>query len=565
MIADTLLLISLRWRLAWNTFRSRRLIIKLVSALGTVALVVFAGGFSSGIGFTAGAVLSRFPELQLESLMPGLILSAVTLLLLVSSFGVALGSLFLSNDLDLLMTAPVDRRAVFISKILDGMASYYLIALIAASPALLTYGLGLGYGPLYYALALLTIGVTPLLPAAVGALLVMLVARFAPARRVREVMGLAAALFGVTCSLLSNTSRFWMRNGAGRPTDLGALLDIAQRFANLPIPSLVAGKGLAAAGAGDLVGAAVNLSGFLILTVGTFAAGVWLSDTLYAAGWVRMQSSGSAQRNKQRSAQQAARSGMLGDAAPPLAIALKDWRAIPRDLRNFAQFLTPLFLLPVLYLNFFGGQRGGLNVVAQANALGRGLVSFTNAFVAAGILLTAVLIFSRIASTGISMEGKSYWLLKAAPISSRELLLGKFTAAMIPFATLSTLLFAGVAVWRGFTLAGFIYGWFGIMLLGAGMLAIDVAMSVPWANLNWDDPRRMSSGWGGLIAFIVSIVMALASGLLLCLPFVARVILPDFELVAWVLGPLLAGAVVLVVAGAMVTIGLKFLPRVGEA
>lgn len=565
MLADTNLLLTLRWQLAWNTFRSRKLIRKilLVAVFGWIA-VAFAGG-SASIGYGAGAILRRFPALQLESLMPGLILTVVALLLLVSSFGVALGSLFLSSDLDLLMSAPVDRRAVFVSKILDGMASYYALVLVLAAPALLTYGLGLRYGPLYYLLALIAILGTPLLPAGLGALAVMLVARFAPARRVREFMGLVAALFGIGCSLIGNLNRLWMRPGAGGAPDLNLLLERVQAFANLPVPSLVAGKGLAAAGTGDIGLALIDLSGFLLLTFGSFAACVWLADSLYSTGWMRMQSSGDANRNKQRSARFAANSGMLGDAAPSLALALKDWRVIPRDLRNFAQFLSPLILLPILYLNFFGGRSGGLNAVAQANSFGRGLVNFANVFVAAGILVTAILVFSRIASTGISMEGKSWWLIKAAPISGRELLFGKFTAAMIPFAILGTLLLIGVAVWRGFTLFGFLYGWFGVMLLGAGMLAMDVGMAVPWANLEWDDPRRMSSGWGGLISMIGSVVLGLAAGLFLSLPLVARVLLPDLEIAAWIVGPLGAAAVTVSLAGVIAGIGLKFLPNVGEA
>ncbi len=565
MIADTLLLISLRWRLGWNSFRSRRLLFKLFAVIGVAALVIWGIGVSTVVGLGAGWILRRFSQPQLESLLPGLILSAVTLFLLVSSFGTALGSLFLTNDLDLLMCAPVNRRAVFVSKLLDGLASHYLLGLIGAIPALLMYGWRLGYGPAYYLLALLAILVTPLFPAGISSLLVMLVARFAPARRVREFLGLAAALTGITCSLISNTTtRLWMGPEVERAFSLRTLLASAQRFADLPIPSLVAGKGLAAAGTGQLGLALLDLAGFLILTLGSFAACVWLADTLYAAGWMRMQGSGSASRNKERTARQAANSGWLGKAAPALVIALKDWRVIPRDLRNFFHFLSPLLLLPILYLNFFNSRRG-FNAIQQADNFGQGLVSFTNVFAAAGIFLLAMFTFSRVATTAISMEGKSYWLLKSAPLSGRELLFGKFITAWIPFAILSTLMLIGVALWRGFTLFGALYGWFGIMLLGAGTLAVDIGMAVPWANLTWDDPRRMSSGWGALIALIVSALMSIAAGASLCLPLLIRLVLPELEIGAWVIGPLGAIAVTAGVAGLILGIGLKWLPRVGEA
>jgi ABC-2 type transport system permease protein len=562
MLSDTWLLIRLRWLLTWNTFRGRRWYTQLLTAVGLTALAALIGGFSGAVGLGAGAILDRFPQLKLEPLMPGLILSAVMALLLLNSFGVALGSLFLSNDLDLLMAAPVNRRAVFISKVLDGMSSYFLLALTAAGPALAAYGLGLGYGPLYYLLALAAVLAAPLLPAGLGALIIMLVARFAPARRVREIMGLAAALIGVSCSLISNTARFWVRGSLARP-DLGVLLERVRQFVDLPFPPFVAGRALAAAGAGDWLGSLAGLSGFLALSLGGFAACVWLADSLYATGWMRMQSSGVANRGRERAA--ARSGGLLAAAAPPVALALKDWRVIPRDLRNFAQFLAPLFILPVLYLNFFSGFRTGASPIQQAGALARGLVNVNAIGMAATILFAVELVFNRIASSGISMEGRAYWLLKTAPIRGWELLLGKYLTAVAPFAALSTVLFLGLAVWRGFSPAGALYGLFGILLLGAGELAVETGLSVPWANLEWDDPRRMQSGFGNLAAFFACNLMGLLAGSALCVPLLLRVLLPAYEWIGWLVGPVVAVAVTAGVGGALFSLGLSRLSRVGEA
>ncbi|MBI3242640.1 MAG: hypothetical protein HYZ49_10145 [Chloroflexi bacterium] len=567
MIADTFLLLTLRLQVEWNTFRSRKLIRQILIVVLFLAVGAVMISFASGFGYGAGAILRRFPRLQLEPLMPGLILGIVTLLSLASSFGVALSALFLSNDLELLMSAPVNRRAVFMSKILDGMMGYYVLVMATAMPALFTYGLGLRYGLLYYLLAFVAVLATPLLPAGLGALLVMVVARFAPARRVREVMGLAAALFGVTCSLISNLSRSWSRLAfLGDQFNLEALLTLTRSLINLPIPPLMAGRGLAAAGVGEIGSAFANMAGFLLLTFGLFAAIVWLADTLYASGWVRMQSSGSANRNKQRAEKAAARSGLLGSAPASFALALKDWRVIPRDLRNFAQFLAPLFLLPVIYINLLGG--GGsrsFNAVAQANNFAEGRVNFSNAFAAAGVLTVTFLIFNRIASTGISMEGKSWWLLKTAPLAGRELLAGKFLAALMPFTAIGTALMIGMAIWRGFSVIGALYGWLGMMVLGSGMMAVDVGLAVPWANLTWDDPRRMSSGWGALFSFFINTILGLVAGLLLALPLIARAFLPAFEIIAWLVGPLGAIAVSSAIGGLVVQFGLSRLSSVGEA
>jgi len=53
-------------------------------------------------------------------------------------------------------------------------------------------------------------------------------------------------------------------------------------------------------------------------------------------------------------------------------------------------------------------------------------------FVAAGILVAVLFVFGRMAETSISVEGKSWWITKAAPMTAWEVLFGKFVAAAIP-------------------------------------------------------------------------------------------------------------------------------------
>lgn len=570
--ADLWLLLRLRWQVNWNTFRARKRSSQALYALGALWVTVTAGGGAAATGYGAGALLRRFPELGLEPLLPGLLLTAVALLVLFSSFGVALGSLFLANDLELLMTAPVDRRAVFASKILDGLGVYYALVAITALPALATYGLGLRYGPSYYLLAALAALGTPLLPAGLGALLVIVVARFAPARRVREALGLAAALVGMGCGALGQTAGVWTRRlgdfgPTASPEDVLARLRELQR---LPLPSLVAGRGLAAAGAGDWGGAVAGLAGFLLLTGGSFLGCALVADRLYATGWARMQGSGDARRGHGRAARDAPSGGYPGGwfgRAPAWgAIALKDWRTLPRDLRNFAQVLSPLLVLPVIYFNLLTGRgRRGAGALDAFDRLGRGALDPAGIPLAVGVLSATILVCGNVALTSISREGRSWWLLKAAPLSGFDLLRGKLMAVLLPFAALSTLLLAGAALWQGFSPLGFLYGWFGVELLGAGMLAVSVGASVPWARLDWDDPRGMSSGWGSLLSLAGSAALGLVAGGLLCLPLLASAFRPALAPAAWLVGVAGAVGVTAALSWAAFRLGIRALAGVGES
>jgi ABC-2 type transport system permease protein len=564
--SDTWLLLSLRWQAVWNGFTHRSTLQQVGTLIGFIAAGGAIAAGSTGVGLLAGTAVGRFPQAHLDSLLPGLILTAIALLLLVTSFGVELGSLFLSTDLELLMTAPVDRRAVFISKVLDSVGMNYGLILVGATPALVAYGLALHYGPLYYLFMIIALIGAPLLPEGIGALLVMLVARFAPARRVREVMGAMAAIFGLSCSLLGQTSRIWMGQFSAVGRDPAALKAQVDALAGLPLPWFLGGRGLVAAGVGDWAGAVVGLSAYLAVTFGFFAVCVALADRLYGAGWVRMQSGGASNRSKARLAQAAAPTTLLSRAPADLAIALKDWRIIPRDLRMFAQVLGPLIALPIVYLNLLGGSgRRSLNLLEATSELTRGTVDPTGVFVSMGVLMATALVCAQIASTAISMEAQSWWLLKIAPISPGELLRGKFLVSWLPFVVVSTVLMVAAKIWQGFSLLGLLYGWFGVELLGAGIIAIALGAGMRWPRLVWQNPKQMNNGWATLVSFLGQAVLGLIGGAFLCLPLVARVVAPEWELAAWPVAIIGAVAATAGFAWAMLTIGLDHLPEVGEA
>src|SRR5204862_215354 len=80
------------------------------------------------------------------------------------------------------------------------------------------------------------------------------------------------------------------------------------------------------------------------------------------------------------------------------------------------------------------------------------------------------------------------------------------------------------------------YGWFGVELLGAGMLAMALGFGLVWPRLDWDNPRQMNSGLATLASFASEAVLGLLGGGLLCLPVLAQVLTPDWAPAAWLLG-----------------------------
>ncbi|NJN19342.1 MAG: hypothetical protein HC822_25365 [Oscillochloris sp.] len=177
----------------WVLVRARLLIIRntlwrgsLRSKIGLVALLGLIGLGAFGLYglsrvIAAGLRSEEFAEILREAAavtpelpsditpyltaVPGAALFGALVLLVLSSFGGLLNTLYLSGDIDMLLVAPVPMRAVFTVKFFAALGPLYAALLGLLGPALIGYGLGLGYGAGYVIMALLVLLLLPLIPA----------------------------------------------------------------------------------------------------------------------------------------------------------------------------------------------------------------------------------------------------------------------------------------------------------------------------------------------------------------------------------------------------------------
>ena len=185
-------------------------------------------------------------------------------------------------------------------------------------------------------------------------------------------------------------------------------------------------------------------------------------------------------------------------------------------------------------------------------------------FVAAGVLVALLFVFARLAETGISMEGKSWWLTKAAPLSPAELLFGKFMACGDPVCDSGRYLHGGGHGLARVHFVWFLYGLYGVLMLGLGLLAVAVGLSVPWAKLDWDDPRRMLAPQTAILTMISWLVLGLLGGAILCIPFLLEAFNPDLVGVMMLVSALLSTLVVGAIAYGVFRFGMGKLGDVGE-
>ncbi len=109
------------------------------------------------------------------------------------------------------------------------------------------------------------------------------------------------------------------------------------------------------------------------------------------------------------------------------------------------------------------------------------------------------------------MEGRSYWILKTAPISPNNLLISKFLMAFTPALFIGWFYLIVISVLQKPPLAIVLYGLPSIALIMSGTCGIYLALGIRSVNLTWTDPRKMESGVAGIAGTIISIVYQLVT------------------------------------------------------
>jgi ABC-2 type transport system permease protein len=481
--------------------------------------------------------------------LPSIVLFGALVLLILTSFGNLLASLYLSGDMDMLLAAPVPMRAVFIVKFFSGLVIPYIVLFVLLGPALLGFGQGLGYGWAYYVAVIVVLALFPLLPVGLGALLVMAVVRVVPARRAREIVGLIGGMVGAAWWILSQFSR----EIAPRMATVNTL-DSLSRL-NVPVlPSAWAGHALLAAGQGEWLTLLVYGGLYVALSVGVFVGCVLLTERLYYAGWTNMAVQGGRVRRRRTTGD-----GRQADerisivhrlssiVLPPQSAAIfaKDLRLFPRDLRNVQQLIFPLVLAGFWTYQLIrgGAAMGGAQQFRQV----------WGPLASVGISFFICLSLSNVmAGTGISREGRSFWLLRIAPVSAWQILIGKLALAYMPFLVVGTVFVAGLSLLQGNSASEFLRALALVWLVGLGTTSITLGMGAAFPKFNWENPNQQSTLRAGCLAPVLYVLYAmLAAAAALGLPLIGALLLP-----AWATLLAIAGWVIVIALTAGVVWGM---------
>ena len=235
--------------------------------------------------------------------------------------------------------------------------------------------------------------------------------------------------------------------------------------------------------------------------------GCWLARWLYFQGYSRAQESRPARFSSLPVVDR-----FLVRVTQPLEIRLrslllKDLRTFVRDTTQWSQLLL-LVALVVIYLYNFS--------VLPANfTFGtfrlQNVFSFLNLGLA-GFVLSAIAV--RFVFTSVSAEGRSFWIIRSSPLTTKQFLRSKFWTAFPPLAVLSQILTIASNHFLGVTTFMMVLSSITILALTFGIVALAIGMGAAFPKFKFENVTQIAGSSGGLLYMIastsfVAIVLAL--------------------------------------------------------
>ena len=486
----------------WLTARARATSGERGHGLRLFFLALFGVGFWTFIFFMLYRLLRYFRGVQeigplLAGKLLGLILVGFFSILLLSNVITALSSFFLARDLDLLVSAPVDWLKLYLAKLLETVVHSSWMVVLMAIPIFAAYGVVYPGGPFFPLIVVATFLPFLIIPAVIGSAITLLLVNVFPARRTRDILSVIAVLAAggiVVLFRLVRPERF------ARPEGFRSLVDFIS-ILRAPTSPMMPSEWVQRAIMSWVSGRTDVLPFYLLWsTAGALLVlGALLHRLLYAQGFSKAQ----------ESAERWVRPGRLAIIGRAILapfgivrreLVLKEVRLFFRDTTQWSQLILLAVLVTVYVFNIkFLPLRGEGVTFFLVN-----VVPFLN-LVLAGFVLASIA--ARFIFPGVSLEGRTFWLLRSSPLSMRELLWAKFWVGTLPLLVLALAIVGTTDYLLQVTSFMFVVSIFTITFLTLAIAGLATGFGTIFPQFETENAAQIPTSFGGLVFMMTSIAL----------------------------------------------------------
>jgi len=502
------LLLPMLW--AWRNGARRRergaaLRAGLFGGVGLFVAAILGGG-----AFWLSWQLLGYAELGDYLLRLGISWLLLTLLSFLAFSGIvtALSTFFLSEDLRLLVPAPIAARRLFHARFLRTAAgaSWMIVAFLA--PVLAGVGLARCAPPAYYVMAVVAVTPFVLIPVATGSAVTLLLVNVFPARRARDLLMLMGLLFAAALVIVL---RFIQPE---RLLRVESLPDIAGFFATLQspvtplLPSFWAGETIFASlqGRVDLLHVAALWTTALAFITFLGAA----HERWHFSGFSKSQEARKTRFTRLRMLDRLA--GTLPLSPVRRHLLIKDVKVFLRDVSQWSQLLLLVALVLVYLYNF---RVLDLDRIPYMGQTIKNAYAFVNLGMAAFVMATVSV---RFVFPAVSAEGAAFWIIRTAPVSMSDFLWSKFWTGLLPVMTLATGLTVVANELLGVDPFLRVLTAIAIVCMSVSLVGLAAGLGARYPRFAADNVTQVAGSYGGVMFMILAVLFIVVTIALIAWP-----------------------------------------------
>ncbi len=497
-------LASIFWakrRITMHTIASVKRESKLKVAFVSVsAVLLWLGVFGFAlIGFwmfeSFGSEILGEGRLTVSDIVVARLLSVMALVLFVmlifSNVLVALATLYRSREMLPLILSPITVTTLFLGRFRESVSFSSWASAFLGSPIMLAYGISTGAPLAFYPMLVAFYLPFVVIPAAIGAMVTMLLVRVLGTVRRSRLVALGVVVLAVTFGYFRGKMVAPSLSDAGT---VQAIVDTMGRTQSPFLPSYWMAQGVLSAATGE-AGEAVYY--FLLLAANALFL-VWIAtqaaEAWFYPGWSALQG-GDQKRSAARGPLRHLDALFRFLPQPTRALMVKDFRLFWRDPTQWAQFVIFFGILALYVANLEGARSFTSRETWSAWAT---ILNLT------ACMLILASLTSRFVYPLVSLEGPRIWILGLAPVGMRRVVWQKFWLSA-GTTSVFTVSLAALSAWRlDLDPVSFAVSVLAIAATTLALSGLSVGLGSLYPNFKEDNPSRIVSGMGGTLNFMLS-------------------------------------------------------------
>jgi ABC-2 type transport system permease protein len=486
----------------------------LATALRTLIVLVVVAAFLLGdyqlfhrLFVAVQSVEEQTPIFALGILrnLLGLVFLIASVILFSSAMTAAIGSFFSDLDLDIYHAGPRSKLRIALARWMKTLAQSATVVFLFLIPPLIAFADVYPKRPSFYPIVLVNLALLLLIPVTLASLVILLLVRWFPVRRVHQIVATIAVLvltLVVIAFRMSRPERFFAEITTS---------DVRQVLKAIELPSMSVYPSTALAVLMTRDDGTILAPRIVITAAVVCLLFVLVARTSYFIAFVRARESMAPIAIGAKSATRFLDRIFARADSPLRGMIGKEVRTIGRDVAQWSQiFLMAALLFIYLY---------NIRMLPLSDDTRAPFVAYANLGMT-GFVIAAICL--RFAYPSISAEGKAFWIIQSAPMSYRHFLAAKvvvYTTPLTVFALVLTafanfILGAGAVVWL-FTMTG-------ALLLASTLVCIGIGMGALAPNFNAENPLQVGLSLGGFAYMAVSMAYVATVMVLMARPVMSH-------------------------------------------